>query len=268
MKIVSVSRRTDIPAAYSSWFLSRLKEGFTEYSHPYTKKKIRVLLTPEEVAGFVFWSKNYASFFTVIPQITNEYRFYFHFTITGYGSILEPNVPSLEQSIQTFIQLSEMTSPKQVILRYDPIFFSPELSVSTHVKRFTRIVSALENKSSTCIISILHIYKKIQRVMTEHSITTGSLQQQIDVASQLKEIGSRYGFNVYSCCCPWLGSAGLMNAECISDSYFRTIYADFPAVFKKKPTRKGCGCVECQDIGTYNTCPHGCLYCYANTPKE
>lgn len=38
----------------------------------------------------------------------------------------------------------------------------------------------------------------------------------------------------------------------------------------KKDTgqREFCGCMAAKDVGEYNTCPHLCEYCYANTSKE
>lgn len=43
----------------------------------------------------------------------------------------------------------------------------------------------------------------------------------------------------------------------------------FKSVHKKdKGQRQFCGCMAAKDIGEYNTCPHLCEYCYANTSKD
>ncbi len=37
---------------------------------------------------------------------------------------------------------------------------------------------------------------------------------------------------------------------------------------KDKGQRKACGCIASKDIGMYDTCPHFCVYCYADTSRN
>lgn len=94
--ILSVSRRTDIPAFYGEWFLNRLKEGFVCVRNPMNSRQIsRVELTPGRIEAIVFWTKNPAESFLEKLNIIEEkgYRFYFQFTLTPYGAEIEPGLP-------------------------------------------------------------------------------------------------------------------------------------------------------------------------------
>ena len=43
----------------------------------------------------------------------------------------------------------------------------------------------------------------------------------------------------------------------------------FISSHKKDPGQRPlCGCMVAKDIGEYNTCPHLCEYCYANSSKQ
>jgi len=265
-KIVSVSRRSDIPAKYHDWFAERIRLGFAEYRHPFSNKLIKVSLKPEHVAGFVFWSKDFRPFFPVLESIFQKYPCYFHYTITGYGKDFEIAVPHWKKSVETCRELSERTSPSHVILRYDPIIINKKYSVEFHIKRFQQILELLEGKVEQCIISFVHIYSKIKKNLQRLGCNLDvNFDMKLNLSERLKCICQQTGFSLTACCCPELNIFGINPAKCISSELFSQLYPDFPQNIAEGPTRKGCGCDKCQDIGFYDTCPHGCIYCYANS---
>ena len=48
--IVSASRRTDIPAFYSDWFMDKIGQGFSYVMNPFNRKQVnKIILTPDTV---------------------------------------------------------------------------------------------------------------------------------------------------------------------------------------------------------------------------
>lgn len=123
--ILSVSRRTDIPNYYSQWFFNRIKEGYVYVRNPINPRQVsEIELSPEVVDCIVFWTKNPAPMFFELARL-KDYPFYFQFTLTGYGTDMEPMVPhKRERMIPVFRQLSDMIGKERVIWRYDPILFT------------------------------------------------------------------------------------------------------------------------------------------------
>ena len=105
--VISVSRRTDIPAFYTEWFLNRIKAGYVDVINPFnTKQANRISLKKEDIDCFVFWTKNPRPLLDRIDEL-DGYNYYFQYTINSYGTDMEPNVPSKsEELINTFIELS------------------------------------------------------------------------------------------------------------------------------------------------------------------
>jgi len=273
-KIISVSRRTDIPTFYGNWFLNRLKEGFVGYINPYGGQKYAVSLKPEDVICFAFWSKNYEPFIEKLKIIDDMgYKFYFNYTITGLPTIFECNVVNKERAIDTLKVLSSMYSPKHINWRYDPIIISDYTDYDFHIKIFENIASKLEGYIGRCYFSYAIKYGKVKRNIDKFQkendikIMDPDTDFKIKLANELADIANRYRIKMFSCCGDYLIGPKIGKAHCISGAIVKELFYKNGFEHHEKATRKECGCTYSTDIGTYDTCPNGCIYCYANVDK-
>jgi len=269
-QIISASRRTDIPAFYSDWFLNRLAEGFCDVLHPYTKKWFRVPLEQEDVSAIVFWSKNYAPLLPKLDQAEKTTKhLFFHFTITG-NTDLELRTPDHRDAVRDFIHIVKRYSREHIIWRFDPICITDKLSFEQHEERFAACAELLRGHTNSCIISFAHPYRKMMRNIakyTSHSLATLTPEEQRACAERLANRAAKYGIKLYACCNDQLLSDQVGKARCIDGAKFSLL---FGTALDTRPaaSRKECGCTKSIDIGAYDTCGHGCVYCYANTDQE
>lgn len=268
--ILSISRRTDIPNYYSEWFYNRIKDGYLYVRNPMNAHQIsKIILSPEVVDCIVFWTKNPEPMLSRLDEL-NAYKYYFQFTLTGFGNDYEPNVPpKKEHMIPVFQKLSEKIGREKVIWRYDPIIFTDKYTPEYHLKAFEQIAGKLNGYTSKCVISFVDLYTKNQKNM--RAINSWSLPEEelIAFAAQIASIAKDNGIKTASCAeAIDLSACGIEHNCCIDKKLVEQIIGCKIKAGKDKNQRKECGCVESIEIGTYNTCKNGCIYCYANTSHE
>jgi len=274
-RIISASRRTDIPAFYGDWFMNRVKAGFAGYVNPFGGRKHLVDLRPESVVCFAFWSKDYAPFLPHLRTLTAMgYRSYFNFTITGLPKAFEGNVAGPHKTVDTLKRLAGMFSPRHISWRYDPIIISDQTPFDWHVERFADLAARLRGATERCTFSFATRYGKVERNFDDFQrrnkvrIEDPDPETRRRLAGALADIAGAHGMTLSSCCGDALVGGRVRKAHCVDGDIIRSLLDLGGAVFKAAPTRKECGCVESVDIGAYDTCPHGCIYCYANINKE
>lgn len=135
MLIISASRRTDIPAFYSEWFMNRISAGFCLVPNPFNPTQVStVSLAQDDVDAIVFWSRDPRPLMLHLDELDSMgYAYVFQFTINGYPSLLEPGVPKLEVAISTLVELADMIGPSRIVWRYDPIILSNITSPKYHI---------------------------------------------------------------------------------------------------------------------------------------
>jgi len=140
-----------------------------------------------------------------------------------------------------------------------------DIDIEYHAKYFELLASKLEGYAELCIISFIDLYKKSERNMkgiVEKAIDENSMQE---IAKRLAQIAQKYNIKIKTCSEDVdLSAIGIEHAKCIDDELISKIIGQKININKDKNQREICGCVSSIDIGAYNTCRHGCLYCYAN----
>jgi hypothetical protein len=275
MRIISASRRTDIPAFYTKWFLNRVRAGFCHWINPFGGQVYRVSLRPEDCLAFVFWTRNPKPLTDHLDSLRREgHRFYFHFTINDYPASYESHTPPVERAIATFRELSDSISPELTFWRYDPILLSELTPESYHLERFESLCRQLTGYTQRCTFSFVDFYGKternLRRVEREQGLSfqRPSVGKQRSLARELRDIAASSGITLFSCCGDALVGQGIEKAHCIGADVLAQLRPELGLEVKAAPTRKDCGCVEAIDIGAYDTCIYGCAYCYATNSRS
>jgi len=264
--IISASRRTDIPAFYSDWFVNRINAGYCLVKNPYNPAQIRrVSLLPEDADGIVLWTKNAAP---LLPKISalDKFAYYFQYTITPYFSDIESALADKKNTvIPAFQNLAKFIGAKRIIWRYDPIIFTERYDFSYHIGAFTRLCELLSGNTKKCVISFVIEYKSIARNFIGIGNQTPATEDKIRLAETLLPIANEHGITLCACCeSPELYQIGIQPISCVDANLITEISGKPFNAQRDKNQRKGCNCAESADIGAYNSCMNGCLYCYAN----
>lgn len=274
--IISASRRTDIPAFYAEWFMNRLEAGFVLTRNPFNARQIRrVELRPERVEAIVFWTRNPTRLLPYLDRIDAlGHRYYFQFTLTGYPRALERATPALPRAIRAFRTLAERLGPERVIWRYDPILLSNLTPLAEHLRLFGFLAKALEGHTRRVVISFADLYPRVAANLRKVSgLVCEDITQQPEqlhaLAARLAALARDHGMRVQTCAEALdLGAHGIVQGKCIDEALLGELFELQLSPAKDPGQRRECRCIRSLDIGAYDSCPQGCVYCYASTRQQ
>ena len=296
--IITASRSTDIPAFYADWFIHRLKAGYVKWKNPFNGVPLYVSF--EKARLIVFWTKNAEPMMKHLDYLDErQLNYYFQFTLNDYDAEkLEPNVPNVSERIETFQRLAEQITKEKVIWRFDPLILTDKIGVDELLGKVENIGNQLKGYTQKLVFSFadIKIYKKVQNNLRSNSIPYQEFTERTmnEFAEGLQRLNENWHLELATCAekIP-LEKYGIVHNKCVDDDLMIKLFnqdkvlMDFlgvrimpPDMFnpkgsiekirnnKDKGQRQFCGCIISKDIGEYNTCPHLCEYCYANSNKN
>lgn len=291
--IISASKATDIPAFYGKWLIDKFEKSYLKWINPFSKLPIYVSL--DNVRLIVFWSKNPQNFIKHLEYFDKkEINYYFQFTLNDYEKEgFEKYLPSLDKRIKTFKTLSNLIGKDKVIWRFDPLIITSNLSIDELILRVQKIADEIAPYTKKLVFSFVDIknYKKVSKNMAHIPFIEFDKISMEEVAFKLLNLAKIWGLDIATCGEKInLDKFNISHNKCIDDDLIIRLFSDDKKLMdfmgvKKELTlfgdkftktknlkdynqRKTCKCIVAKDIGHYNSCVHGCIYCYANLNHE
>ena len=241
--IISASRSTDIPAFYAKWFFNRLAKGYCVWYNPFNQQPMYISF--ENCKVIVFWTKNPKPILPYLHELDKRgIHYYFQVTLNDYvNEGFEPNVPSIEERIETFKQLSDLIGRERVIWRFDPLIITPTISPKDLLTRINTIGEQLKGYTNKLVFSFIDVkaYRKVQNnliketpVFTKENVESAEANyaQRIEIVSglkQMKEMWNQEGWAIELATCAEeidLESYGIEHNRCIDGELMKRIFAN------------------------------------------
>lgn len=307
-QIVSASRSTDIPAFYADWFFHRLQKGYSAWTNPFNGVKTYVSYentrfivfwskNPRPLLPYLDYLKE-RNIGCYIQYTLNDYE----------KDGLERNVRPFSERIDTFRLLVDKLGKGRVIWRFDPLILTDEITIETLLNKIKNAGDQLLGYTEKLVFSFADIlsYRKVKTNLEKSQVHFHEWTEleMLELAELLAELNKRWEYTLATCGEKVnLQQFGITHNHCIDyDLIVRFAHEDkklmnyIGATIKTRKTdlfgnpeplpasaillsndryaikdggqREFCGCMRSKDIGEYNTCPHLCEYCYANTTKQ
>lgn len=188
-------------------------------------------------------------------------------------AFLETSVADAQRAVHNVHKLSEAYGQRSTVWRYDTIIFTSETPRDFHVENFGRIASQLRGTIDEVVISFSHFYQKTKRNVDKAADEGGfswwdpPTEEKRNLVQELLGIARSENMKLSVCSQRDYLVEGAIDAKCVDAKRIEDV-ARYSIRARIKGNRKECGCFESRDIGDYNTCPHGCVYCYAVQSRE
>lgn len=260
--------------------MNRLRAGYCKMVNPYGRQIYTISLAPRDVDGFVFWTKNIGPLLKHLPEVRERgYAFIVQHSINGYLRELEDRVIDDARTVEAMRRLANVYGPDAAVWRYDPIVFTSLTPVDWHRRNFARLARALAGTTNEVVISFAQVYKKTQRNMDAAARASDFAwrdHEQVcqergrELIGDFARAAAAGGMRLTVCSQPEYVIQGVAEtARCIdAERLERVSGKPIAGKMRQKGGRKECYCCASKDIGEYDTCPHGCVYCYAVQQRD